>query len=259
MWAKCLIALLHTYTPIRCNTRPPAAQAIRTDKKEDYKYPSVDPPDAQDIEAMDAELEKAEPPIYNEHGVQAASKKAKKRVAKPAAQNGKRRKKGEQTMEGQDDGDDDDAEPAEVEGEKTGEKPPAKAAPPAAEAVQKQAPAKPAPNAADDQMPLPSLAEVQARGAFVPPDHVTTNNIYSNAYRTSMKKTNDKEEAKKLARHATAIFKEYGVAVPDLCGTFRATKKKPAKDKENEKPDEPEQKHEAEDGKRRKKAKTGAP
>ena len=226
MWAKCLIALLHTYTPIRCNTRPPAAQAIRTDKKEDYKYPSVDPPDAQDIEAMDAELEKAEPPIYNEHGVQAASKKAKKRVAKPAAQNGKRRKKGEQTMEGQDDGDDDDAEPAEVEGEKTGEKPPAKAAPPAAEAVQKQAPAKPAPNAADDQMPLPSLAEVQARGALVPPDHVTTNNIYSNAYRTSMKKTNDKEEAKKLARHATAIFKEYGVAVPDLCGTFRATKKK---------------------------------
>ncbi|CAE7751832.1 unnamed protein product [Symbiodinium sp. CCMP2592] len=69
---------------------------------------------------------------------------------------------------------------------------------------------------------IPSLEEVKAKGGFVPPDHVHGNNIYSNAYRQSLKESNDIEAAKKRGRYATAIFKQYRLVIPGMCGNFRA-------------------------------------
>ena len=78
---------------------------------------------------------------------------------------------------------------------------------------------------------LPSREECEARGAFKPPEHISTNNVYSNSYsyRQAMKKSNCKETAKQIARQATAIFKEYGICCPDMVGTFRPCRRQPNK------------------------------
>ena len=79
---------------------------------------------------------------------------------------------------------------------------------------------------ADD---LPSREELEKKGAFVPPGHIHGNNIYSNAYRQSLKVDNCKEHAKAQGRRATAIFKAYGLCLPEMIGSFRSTKRKPNK------------------------------
>ena len=68
---------------------------------------------------------------------------------------------------------------------------------------------------------IPSLEEVKAKGGFAPPDHVCGNNIYSNAYRQSLKESNDVEAAKKRGRYAAAIFKQHHLVIPGMCGKFR--------------------------------------
>ncbi|CAE7196558.1 unnamed protein product, partial [Symbiodinium sp. CCMP2456] len=79
---------------------------------------------------------------------------------------------------------------------------------------------------ADD---LPSREELEKMGAFTPPDHIHGNNIYSNAYRQSLKVDNCKENAKAQGRRASAMFKAYGLCLPEMVGTFRASRRKPNK------------------------------
>ncbi|CAE7805530.1 unnamed protein product [Symbiodinium sp. CCMP2592] len=74
---------------------------------------------------------------------------------------------------------------------------------------------------------LPSREELEKKGAFVPPDHIHGNNIYSNAYRQSLKTDNCKEKAKTQGRRATAIFKAYGLCLPEMIGSFRSARRKP--------------------------------
>lgn len=56
---------------------------------------------------------------------------------------------------------------------------------------------------------------------YVPPSHVTTGTVYSNAYRKSLAAKKDKEVAKADAKKASHIFQIHGLVTPDLCGKFQ--------------------------------------
>ena len=71
---------------------------------------------------------------------------------------------------------------------------------------------------------LPSREEVIALGGVPPPEHVTANHIYSNAYRKTLTKPSaDKAQASSVARKATALFRAYGLVLPDDVGKFMKT------------------------------------
>ena len=59
------------------------------------------------------------------------------------------------------------------------------------------------------------------------PPHITTNNVYSNAYRHALKMTpGDVKGAKETARKATAFFRQHGMLRSAWVGTFRNKKEK---------------------------------
>ena len=283
-----------------------SAPADEANANKKCKYPPVLPPSADDLKTIDEQIADAEPPSYNETGLQAAGGKKRRRRGKQAAEyeeNKKFRKAGAADSCGHDDEDEPDEDDEDFdEFEKEQQPAPKKvqAARKKAQAVPKKVPApKKAPGkkkiivdeqpahsvkepivqeqpvhsvkepivqeqpahsvkepivdeqpahlvkepmdkkamekkvAADEakacEETLPSREECEARGAFKPPEHISTNNVYSNSYRQAMKKSNCKQTAKQIARQATAIFKEYGICCPDMVGTFRPCRRQPNK------------------------------
>ena len=136
---------------------------------------------------------------------------SKKASAEKPAMEGQAAKKGAQKRKAPEPVDEETAEPAKVPetSKKLCSKKAAKAKTPAAEG--------------DPE--IPSLEELLQKNAYKPPPHILGNNVYSNAYRTSLKVSNCKETAKKQGRLGCAIFKAHGLVLPDMCGSFRATRR----------------------------------
>ena len=87
--------------------------------------------------------------------------------------------------------------------------------------------------AAEDDPEIPSLEELMQKNAYKPPPHILSNNVYSNSYRASLKVSNCRETAKKQGRLSCAIFKAHGLVLPDMCGSFRATRRGANKTKDD--------------------------
>ena len=72
---------------------------------------------------------------------------------------------------------------------------------------------------------LPKSTQLPFDDAVLAPPHLRDNNVYSNAYRKALKANGgDLEDAKIVARKASALFREYGAVRSAWTGSFRPKK-----------------------------------
>ena len=261
---------MHALAPTQVK-RPAASPQFK-----DYKYPIQTPTTDPEMEMLEALIETAEPPTYNEHG-KAGSGGRKRKPKAPAASMSKKKKPdlGEDDADLEDcgdevgeasgaedaaDGDPDEAElspaagcpgeavlegvlQAELPGEQAassaGSAPTKKANKKKAEKVNKGASKKKKENGKgketaeqgelpdEEKLALLSEQECLDLGGTKPPSHVTSNHVYSSAYKHCLKTVTSTEKAKENARRASALFVAYGLVLPDTTGKFRDKPRKP--------------------------------
>ena len=82
-------------------------------------------------------------------------------------------------------------------------------------------------------------------GKIVPPGHVKSNHIYSNAYRYSLALGHDLDAARARAREAAEEFRNRGHVNVDYINGFRGPNKKQSKDEADVKGPKPKAKSKA--------------
>ena len=143
---------------------------------------------------------------------------AKPKFGKPKA---KARAKAKQTKKPQENKRNETKKPQENKRKQTGKNNKAKQKPKTARAIRMAA--------TDDGKTLPKSpkpTKLPFDDAVLAPPHLKDNNVYSNSYRKALKDNGgDLEEAKIIARKASALFREYGAVRSAWTGSFRPPKK----------------------------------
>ena len=204
------------------------------------KYPCTQPPQVGEVAAAAAA---SEPPRFSDQGKK-KGRKAKNGKDKKAKGKGKKGRKGLQDRKGKK-----NLKGSKGRKERKGTHEKKEAIPPT-EAVEQ--PKKRKPRAAKKDAGRPQQAARNGDGAGggeelkpvlaegsqtrVPPPHVSSNHVYSSAYRKAKAKGVTLEECRQSGKDALAYFVQSGM-VDDRCGIFR---EKPKKRKTTEGEDEPE-------------------